>query len=53
MIWTVVDNGEGNGPPDQISQMIIVNSDQRTFHCTSGFNMTLYPEEQGNIQVRP
>jgi hypothetical protein len=53
IIWTVLDNGEGNGLPDEVSELIIVNSDQRAFHCTSGLVLDLFPEEQGNVQVRP
>lgn len=52
--FTVVDNGEGNGAPDQISLLSAnlnpaVRADLR--HCDSGVQRFMRPIERGNVQV--
>ena len=54
-IWTVVDNGEGqNDPPDLTSDFVgpFTALGAATFHCASGINVgAFYPLQSGNLQV--
>jgi hypothetical protein len=52
VVWTVVDNGEGNkSPPDQTSDFFVVDPATAQFHCAVGFNLPLMPVVGGNLQV--
>jgi hypothetical protein len=53
-IWNVVDNGEGqNDPPDLTSDFIgAFTATQAAFHCATGINVgPFYPVLSGNLQV--
>jgi hypothetical protein len=55
VIWTVVDNGEGqNDPPDLTSDFIgpFTGAGAAAFHCSTGINVgPFYPVQSGNLQV--
>ena len=51
-IWTVTDNGEGNGTPDQVSPMIFFPAAIAPLHCVSDFIPPQFNNEEGNVQVR-
>ena len=52
VIWTVVDNGEGNAaPPDQTSDFFPVGPLTAAAHCATGFSLALIPVLGGNLQV--
>ena len=51
-IWTVTDNGEGQGT-DLASPMIFFPAPGAQFHCATGFLPPLFPVLQGNVQVQP
>ncbi|TMA40405.1 MAG: hypothetical protein E6J82_15320 [Deltaproteobacteria bacterium] len=53
--FTVVDNGEGNDPPDLASNLFIATEAVVLQHCESGHIPAppLFPNLVGNIQVRP
>jgi len=53
-VWTIVDNGEGqNDPPDLTSDFIgPVAAATAAFHCATGINVApFYPVQSGNLQV--
>jgi hypothetical protein len=52
-IWTVTDNGEGQGTTDTASPMFFNNAANAQFHCTVGFPPPQFPIQEGNVQVRP
>ena len=52
-IWTVTDNGEGQGTTDSASPMFFNNAANAQLHCTVGFAPPMFPIEEGNVQVRP
>ena len=51
--WVVVDNGEGQGTTDTASPMFFNNAANAQFHCTLGFPPPQFPNQDGEIQVRP
>jgi hypothetical protein len=51
-IWTVADNGEGQGMSDLVSPMIFFNAATAPLHCASDFIPPQFLNEQGNTQVR-
>ena len=56
VVWTIVDNGEGNnGPPDLTSDFFLVGTGGAQFHCAVGFAFTapVLPVLSGNLQVHP
>ncbi|MBC7894743.1 MAG: hypothetical protein H7066_04980 [Cytophagaceae bacterium] len=53
VIWTVVDNGEGQGATDSASPMFFNNAANAQLHCTVGFPPPQFPVQEGNVQVRP
>jgi hypothetical protein len=53
VIWTVVDNGEGQGTPDFASPMFFNNATNAQLHCTVGFPPPQFPIQEGNVQVQP
>ena len=52
-IWTVQDNGEGQGTADLASPMFFNAAANAQLHCTVGFTPPLLPNQEGNVQVRP
>jgi hypothetical protein len=52
-IWTVTDNGEGQGTPDTASPMFFNNAANALLHCAVGFAPPQFPIQEGEIQVRP
>ena len=53
VIWTVVDNGEGQGTTDYASPMFFNNAANAQLHCTVGFTPAQFPIQEGNVQVQP
>ena len=53
VIWTVVDNGEGQGTTDTASPLFFNNAANAQFHCTVGFPPPQFSVQVGEIQVRP
>jgi hypothetical protein len=51
--WVVVDNGEGNGTPDQVSLMRFANAATAQTYCATGFSSVVFPNQEGNVQVQP
>jgi hypothetical protein len=53
--FTVVDNGEGNDPPDLASNLFAGSEATVREHCASGHvpPPPVFPNLRGNIQVRP
>ena len=52
-IWTVTDNGEGQGTADAASPMFFFPAPGAQFHCATGFTPPVFPSQTGNVQVRP
>jgi hypothetical protein len=52
-IWTVTDNGEGQGTTDTASPMFFNNAANAQLHCTVGFPPPQFPIQEGEIQVQP
>ena len=52
-IWTVTDNGEGQGTTDTASPMIFFPAPGAQFHCATGFTPPQFPIQEGNVQVQP
>jgi hypothetical protein len=52
-IWTVVDNGEGQGATDTASPMFFNSAANAQLHCAVGFAPLQMPIQEGNVQVRP
>jgi hypothetical protein len=53
-VWTVVDNGEGDGNTDTASLMFFTPSlAAALFHCSTGFALPSFPNQEGNVQVSP
>ena len=52
-IWVVVDNGESQVTPDQVSlmQYTIVGGAQT--HCATGLPSVVFANQEGNVQVKP
>ena len=53
VIWTVVDNGEGQGTADTASPMFFNNAANAQLHCTTGFSPAQFSVQEGNVQVQP
>ena len=53
VIWTVVDNGEGQGTTDSASPMFFNNAANAQLHCTAGFSPPQFTVQDGNVQVQP
>ena len=49
-IWTVVDNGEGQGA-DTASPMIFFIAPGAAYHCATGFTPPQFPVAEGNVQI--
>ena len=52
-IWVVVDNGEGQGSPDQVSLMQYTFALGAQTHCATGLPSVVFSNQEGNVQVRP
>jgi hypothetical protein len=52
-IWVVVDNGEGNGIPDQVSLMRFSNAATAQFFCANGLPSVVFFNQEGTVQVQP
>jgi hypothetical protein len=52
-IWTVTDNGEGQGATDTASPMFFNNATNAALHCAVGFLPPQFPVQEGNVQVQP
>jgi hypothetical protein len=52
-IWTVTDDGEGQGTTDTASPMIFFPAPGAQFHCATGFTPPQFSNQDGNVQVRP
>jgi hypothetical protein len=51
--WVVVDNGEGSStPPDQVSLVRFSNATIAQTFCATGFLSFVFPNQEGNVQVR-
>jgi hypothetical protein len=53
VIWTVTDNGEGQGTTDTASPMFFNNAANAQFHCTVGFPPPQFSVQEGDVQVQP
>lgn len=53
VIWTVTDNGEGQGAADTASPMFFNNAANAAFHCAVGFPPPQFSIQDGNVHVRP
>ena len=52
-IWNVTDNGEGQGTTDTASPMIFFPAAIAPLHCATDFIPPQFPNQEGNVQVRP
>ena len=52
-IWSVTDNGEGQGATDQASPMIFFPAARAPLHCANDFIPPQFAIQAGNVQVRP
>ena len=52
-IWSVTDNGEGQGTTDTASPMIFFPAALAPSHCATDFIPPQFANEAGNVQVRP
>lgn len=52
VIWTVVDNGEGQATTDMASPMFFNNAANAQLHCTTGFSPAQFSVQEGNVQVQ-
>ena len=52
-IWTVTDDGEGEGTTDTASPMFFNSAANAQLHCAVGFPPPQFPIQEGNVQVRP
>jgi hypothetical protein len=52
-VWVVVDNGEGQGTPDQVSLMGFQTAPVAATHCAVGTPTIVFPNQEGNVQVQP
>ena len=52
-IWSVTDNGEGRGTTDTASPMIFFPAALAPLHCANDFIPPQFPNQEGNVQVRP
>ena len=52
-VWVVIDNGEGQATPDQVSPMGFQTAPVAATHCAVGTPTIVFPNQQGNVQVQP
>ena len=52
-IWSVTDNGEGQGASDTASPMIFFPAARAPLHCATDFIPPQFANEEGNVQVKP
>ena len=52
-VWVVIDNGEGQGTPDQVSLMGFQTAPVAATHCAVGTPTIVFPNQEGNVQVQP
>ena len=53
-VWVVIDNGEGQGgAPDQVSPIGFQTAPVAATHCAVGTPTIVFPNQEGNVQVRP
>lgn len=52
-IWSVTDNGEGQGTTDTASPMIFFPAAIAPLHCATDFIPPQFANEKGNVQVQP
>ena len=52
-VWVVVDNGEGQTTPDQVSLMGFQTAPVASTHCAVGTPTIVFPNQEGNVQVLP
>ena len=52
-IWSVTDNGEGQGTTDRASPMIFFPAAVAPLHCATDFIPPQFAIQEGNVQVQP
>ena len=52
-IWVVVDNGQGQAAPDQVSLMQYTIAPGAQAHCATGLPSVVFPNQEGEVQVQP
>ena len=52
-VWVVIDNGEGQLTPDQVSPMGFQTAPVAATHCAVGTPTIVFPNQVGNVQVQP
>jgi hypothetical protein len=52
-VWVVIDNGEGQATPDQVSPMGFQTAPVAATHCAVGTPTVVFPNQEGNVQVQP
>lgn len=52
-VWVVIDNGEGQGTPDQVSLMGFQTAPVAATHCAVGTPTIVFPNQEGDVQVQP
>jgi hypothetical protein len=52
-VWVVIDNGEGQATPDQVSPMGFQTAPVAATHCAVGTPTIVFPDQEGNVQVQP
>jgi hypothetical protein len=52
-VWVVIDNGEGQTAPDQVSPMGFQTAPVAATHCAVGTPTIVFPNQEGNVQVQP
>ena len=50
--WVVIDNGEGQATVDFASPMAYTIAPGAAAHCAGGLPVTVFPIQEGNVQVR-
>jgi hypothetical protein len=51
--WVVVDNGQGQATPDQVSLMQYTIAPGAQAHCATGLPSVVFPNQEGEVQVQP
>ena len=52
-VWTVTDNGDGQGTSDIASLMMFSTAANAQIHCSAGFTPPSFPNQEGNVQIAP
>jgi hypothetical protein len=52
-VWVVIDNGEGQTTPDQVSPMGFQTAPVAATHCATGTPTVVFLNQQGEVQVQP